>query len=45
VTEYMSYQSGRNSDNRLNSLWFGQNATMNRNALATAVEMATGMAV
>ena len=40
VTEYLSYVNGRNGDNRLNSLWFGQNATMNKLALATAVEMA-----
>lgn len=45
VTEYLSYVNGRNEDNRLNSLWFGQNNTMNRKALATAVEMASGMAV
>lgn len=42
VTEYLSYVNGRNEDNRLNSLWFGQNSSMNKNALAAAVEMATG---
>jgi phage/plasmid-like protein (TIGR03299 family) len=40
VTEYLSYVNGRNEDNRLNSLWFGQNANMNRDALAIAVAMA-----
>jgi len=43
VTEYLSYQSGRTTDNRLNSLWFGQNSNMNKQALKVAVEMATGM--
>ncbi len=43
VTEYLSYVNGRNEDNRLNSLWFGQNANMNRLALQTAVEMATAV--
>jgi phage/plasmid-like protein (TIGR03299 family) len=41
VTEYLSYVNGRNEDNRLNSLWFGQNSTMNKDALKVAVEMAT----
>lgn len=41
VTEYLSYVNGRNEDNRLNSLWFGQNSAMNKTALAAAVEMAT----
>jgi phage/plasmid-like protein (TIGR03299 family) len=45
VTEYLSYVSARNADNRLNSLWFGTNSNANKLALATAVEMATGMAV
>lgn len=40
VTEYLSYVNGRNSDNRLNSLWFGQNQKLNEHALASAVEMA-----
>lgn len=44
VTEYLSYVNGRNEDNRLNSLWFGVNATANKDALQIAVEMATGMA-
>jgi len=45
VTEYLSYVNGRNEDNRLNSLWFGQNNTMNKLALSAAVEMASGLAV
>jgi phage/plasmid-like protein (TIGR03299 family) len=45
VTEYLSYNKGRNEDNRLNALWFGANATTNRDALSVAVEMASGMAV
>lgn len=44
VTEYLSYVNGRNEDNRLNSLWFGQNASMNALALSAAVEMASGLA-
>jgi phage/plasmid-like protein (TIGR03299 family) len=45
VTEYLSYVNGRNEDNRLNSLWFGQNSNMNKLALSAAVEMASGLAV
>ena len=44
VTEYLSYASARNEDNRFDSLWFGKNAGVNKLALAKAVEMATGMA-
>jgi phage/plasmid-like protein (TIGR03299 family) len=40
VTEYLSWQSGRNESNRLDSLWFGQALGKNKNALAAAVEMA-----
>ena len=40
VTEYLSYQRGRNESNRLNSLWFGDSANMNRLALETALSMA-----
>jgi len=38
--EYLSYHQGRNDSNRLNSLWFGVNANLNKFALDTAVEMA-----
>jgi phage/plasmid-like protein (TIGR03299 family) len=40
VTEYLSYEYGRNEENRLDSLWFGQNANFNKNALERAVELA-----
>jgi phage/plasmid-like protein (TIGR03299 family) len=40
VTEYLSHQHGRTESNRLNILWFGENAHVNRHALDTAVEMA-----
>lgn len=43
VSEYLSYENGRNADNRLNSLWFGQNSNMNKLALASAVEMANAV--
>jgi phage/plasmid-like protein (TIGR03299 family) len=40
VAEWLSYQRGRTRENRLNSLWFGDSAAMNRQALETALEMA-----
>lgn len=40
VAEWLSYNRGRNADNRLNSLWFGDGANLNRHALETALEMA-----
>jgi hypothetical protein len=40
VTEWLSYQRGRSQGNRLNSLWFGDGAALNRRALETAVAMA-----
>ena len=40
MTEYLTHQQGRSESNRLNSLWFGENANVNRHALDTAVEMA-----
>jgi phage/plasmid-like protein (TIGR03299 family) len=40
VTEHLAYNRGRNADNRLNSLWFGDGANINRHALETALEMA-----
>jgi len=39
-SEWLSHQRGNNQQNRLNSLWFGDSAAMNREALATALEMA-----
>lgn len=41
VTEYLNYEKGRSVQNRLDSLWFGQNAVQSRKALETAVVMAT----
>jgi phage/plasmid-like protein (TIGR03299 family) len=38
--EWLSYNRGRNQDNRLNSLWFGDSANLNRHALDVALEMA-----
>lgn len=40
VTEYLSYINGRNADNRLDSLWFGVNNKLNKEALEIAVAMA-----
>jgi phage/plasmid-like protein (TIGR03299 family) len=40
VTEYLSYVSGRNESNRMDSLWFGKANGTNANALAYAVQMA-----
>lgn len=40
VSEYLTYNRGRNGDNRLNSLWFGDSAITNRHALGVALEMA-----
>lgn len=39
-TEWLSYVSGHNSDTRMKSLWFGQNAAKNKEALELAVEFA-----
>jgi len=40
VTEWLNYNRGRNADNRLTSLWFGPNASVNKLAFETAVELA-----
>ena len=40
VSEWLGYQRGNSQDNRLNSLWFGDSANLNRLALETALEMA-----
>ena len=40
VNEYLNYSRGHTQDTRLNSLWFGQNATANKTALEAAMEMA-----
>lgn len=40
VSEYLGYQRGRNQQSRLDSLWFGDSAGLNRHALETALAMA-----
>ena len=39
VTEYLNYSKGRTANNRMDSVWFGQNGTMNQKALDTALEL------
>ncbi len=39
VTEYLSYDKGRDESSRLNSLWFGASRIQNDIALKTALEM------
>ena len=41
--EYLNYGKGRTTDNRLDSLWFGQNANDNVKALETALEFANAI--
>ncbi len=40
VNEWLGYHRGNSQGNRLNSLWFGDGASLNRRALETALEMA-----
>jgi len=40
VTEWLGYQRGNSESNRLNSLWFGDSANVNKHALETALAMA-----
>jgi len=40
VTEYLNYEKGRTSENRMDSLWFGQNGNLSQKALDTAVALA-----
>jgi len=40
TTEYLAYLRGRNQDGRVDSLWFGDGAKLNRRALDTAMRMA-----
>lgn len=42
-TEYLNYTNGRNSDNRMNSLWFGENDKLNAKALELATEFANAV--
>lgn len=41
VTEYLSYSRGKSQDGRLESLWFGDSAKVNRTALEIAMAMAS----
>jgi phage/plasmid-like protein (TIGR03299 family) len=41
--EYLNYGKGRTVDNRLDSLWFGENATDNVKALTKALEFANAV--
>lgn len=43
ATEYLAYGRGKAADARLNSLWFGEAANINRRALATAIRMAVDL--
>jgi phage/plasmid-like protein (TIGR03299 family) len=40
VSEWLTHSRGRSEDNRLNSLWFGDSANLNRHALEVALDMA-----
>jgi len=40
VTEYLSYSRGNTSESRVDSLWYGVNASTNRRAFDTALEVA-----
>lgn len=39
VNEYLNHEKGRTVDTRLNSLWFGESARLNMDALNNALEM------
>jgi len=41
--EYLNYTKGRNVNNRMESLWFGQNGTENTKALNLALDMANAV--
>jgi phage/plasmid-like protein (TIGR03299 family) len=41
--EYLNYNKGRTTDNRLDSLWFGQNANDNLKALNVAMKFANAV--
>lgn len=38
--EFLNHEYGRNADNRLSNLWFGQNAALNKQAFNLAMTMA-----
>ena len=39
TSEFLNYERGRNQDNRLDSLWFGDGARVNQRALTEAVKL------
>lgn len=39
--EYLNYVQGRNAENRMDALWFGNNASKNRDALELALQLAS----
>ena len=41
--EYLNYRKGRNADNRMDSLWFGQSANDDKKAFNTALEFANSI--
>lgn len=41
VSEWLNHSRGRNENNRLESLWFGQNAGVNQKAFDTALALAS----
>lgn len=40
ITEYLAYERGNSKESRLESLWFGSSAAMNKKALDVALSMA-----
>jgi hypothetical protein len=40
VSEWLGYARGRSQGSRLNSLWFGDGAALNKHALEVALDMA-----
>ncbi len=40
VSEYLGYERGRSQQSRIDSLWFGEAAAINRHALQVALDMA-----
>ena len=41
MSEHLNYNKGRSNENRMDSLWFGQNGNLNQKALDTALALAT----
>jgi phage/plasmid-like protein (TIGR03299 family) len=41
--EYLNYEKGRNTDNRIDSLWFGQGVNENKSAFESALEFANAI--